>query len=1410
MRMNKRSSLRDPRPLLGRIALIGCLAAVALCASGNATPGAAFGGTAGGFIENRGQVSDEVLYYASGAEVDVFLTRDAVVLDLIEEAWEGITSRDPRERWGALRGGDGSAGERSRRACGVWLRFAGASAVPTVEARGRLDTRYNYLLGNDPAGWRSDVPAYAEIVYRDLWAGIDLVFRHVPGGFAYEIVAHPGADPEQVRFAYEGLERIVSQGEGSLRIETAIGVSLEQRTLRTGEGALWGIVATEIDEDALELIAGDRDDPARLLWSTFVGTSAPEEGFAVGLDFDWNPVVTGLTFSSGFPVTPGAHDVSFNGVADVFVSKLDASGSALIWSTFLGGEDFEVGLALDMDADDDIVLTGETMSVGFPVTGAAYDGTYNGGVDVFVSKLDASGSSLIWSTFLGSAADEGGYGVGIDYWDGFVMVTGSTTSPGFPTTQGAFDRVYNGPGDAFVSTLDPAGSFLVGSTFLGGANFDAAWGLGHYGNEGWVTGWTDSPDFPTTEGAYDETWNGDSDAFVARVDGSCTDLPWCTFLGGSGSDQGYAAAAYWDLGVDLVVVTGLTCSADFPVTPGAHDGSLGGVSDAFVALLDVFTGSSLLGCTYLGGSDSDMGWGIAATAAGEPVVTGGTTSLDFPTTGNAYDQSHNGELDAFVCRLDASASTLQWSSYLGGSASDEGHGLAVDPWLESVVVTGTTGSSDFPTTTGAYGPSYNGVSDVFVSCLDMIVATTLHVPSQYSTIQAAINAARPGDTVLVADGTYTGDGNRNIDFLGKAITVRSENGNPETCIIDCENSARGFYFHSGEGSGSVLEGMTITNGADSYGGILCASSSPTLTNCILSGNSVYGMFCDLSSSPTITNCTFSGSANDGMFCRQGSSPTVTNCIFSGNGFNGIFMRSGASPTVTYCTFAGNARSGMFFRESGTPTVSNCTFVGNSTSGIYCDQSASPTLENSIIAFGTDGEAVHCDATSSATLICSDVYGNAGGDWVGCIAGQDGISGNICLDPLFCGPEEGDFTLAENSPCAPFSPPNEECDLIGAWPVGCSPAPEPVIDITVDLTPYFDWGAISSYPGLIPPGNMGIASPAHGYQGCYFPSDSLAPFTFYPKAWLTPGIHFATKYGPANVRLSDCPVPDAMITVPDRDGAPHLLRVEIPLASLIDEATDENVIRISAGETTPPIAISDTVETMVFLASCDGYAESLDYPSPSQPLEVRLNYQDGSADSVVFEDIHPAGRLDIVDPIFPPSWIFLYGNEVFVCDPGYFDDQDLDPYHSEAWHWYVLYPDNRELLSSVTFEGIQTGEHSEVYISALSYRKPQSSHVDWDADAPQGATRLMRSAPNPFARSTVIRFELARPSEVDLSVYDVSGRRLQVLVAGSRAAGQHVLTWDGRDGRAGTLGSGIYFLRFAAGEVRQNRRLVLLR
>lgn len=315
-----------------------------------------------------------------------------------------------------------------------------------------------------------------------------------------------------------------------------------------------------------------------------------------------------------------------------------------------------------------------------------------------------------------------------------------------------------------------------------------------------------------------------------------------------------------------------------------------------------------------------------------------------------------------------------------------------------------------------------------------VASRTWYVPSeQCPTIQAGVDRASGGDTVLVANGVYTGNGNREIDFKGKAILVRSQSDNPGACIIDCQAAARGFYFHTSEGSGSVLRGFTIKNGDASYGGgIYCYSSSPTITNCIISGNSTQhgaGIDC-IDASPTISDCIISGNtaaAGAGIWCSN-SSITITGCTISGNSATGSGggMRCwlGSSVVVTSCTIYGNTAHDY----SG---AMDCGSV---------ESPSSVTVNNTIIVCNSQGFGgpVGCYMGSSVTLSCCDVYDNAGGNYVGCIAGQDGVRGNISEDPLFCDAQGGNYHLSQGSPCSPFTQPNPECDLIGACPVAYYP------------------------------------------------------------------------------------------------------------------------------------------------------------------------------------------------------------------------------------------------------------------------------------------------------------------------------------------------------------------------------------
>ncbi len=355
-----------------------------------------------------------------------------------------------------------------------------------------------------------------------------------------------------------------------------------------------------------------------------------------------------------------------------------------------------------------------------------------------------------------------------------------------------------------------------------------------------------------------------------------------------------------------------------------------------------------------------------------------------------------------------------------------------------------------------------GVTLVALLWLPAVASGTTYVVNpdgtgDFPTIQEAVLAATHGDTIALASGTFRGTGNRNVTYQGRAITIRSQSGDPSDCIIDCEGVTRGFDFYVAEGPGSVLEAVTVTNGAGNPGGaVRCWSgTSPVIRDCVFTNcisSMIGGAICFVSyGTPTLEDCTFienSTSFGGAVICWVETEPTISGCTFIRNSaaFGGaIECADRARVTVEDCTFWGNdaERGGaVMCEEDAQVTLTNCTFCGDAANeggaALACEVNGHAFLENSVLAFGTLGEAVLCTSSSSATLTCCDVFGYAGGDWVGHIADQYGINGNISEDPLFCNAAEGDFTLQVDSPCAPFSPPNPECDLIGAWPVGCDP------------------------------------------------------------------------------------------------------------------------------------------------------------------------------------------------------------------------------------------------------------------------------------------------------------------------------------------------------------------------------------
>jgi len=445
-------------------------------------------------------------------------------------------------------------------------------------------------------------------------------------------------------------------------------------------------------------------------WSTYLGGDEEDRAMDIALDGAGYVYVTGYTSTDYFPTTTGAYQSGYNNGTSVFVTKFDTSGDSLIYSTYLNGGGADKGYSIAVDDSGYAYVTGFTGSTYFPTTTGAYQTTHGGGTsDVFVTKLNKAGSSLVYSTFLGGGVtgpDEG-YAIAID-GSGNAYVTGYTYNSDFPTTVGAYDRTYNNNWDAFCTKFNTIGSGLVYSTFLGGLSHEVGRDIAVDGSGyAYVAGWTQSSNYPTTAGAYDQVFTGIEDAFVTKVNTAGTGLTFSTFLGASGLERGLGI--YVD-GSSKAYVTGYTSSWDFPTTTGAHDQVMNGAQDAFVTKFNS-AGNGLDYSTFLGGGVKEYGRGIAVDGSGCAHVTGTTESTDFPITGNAIDDSFNGILDIYQSKLNAGGTDLDFSTYLGSSGTDGDMDwppeLAIDDEGNTYIAS-CTDSADFPATSGAYDISFNG------------------------------------------------------------------------------------------------------------------------------------------------------------------------------------------------------------------------------------------------------------------------------------------------------------------------------------------------------------------------------------------------------------------------------------------------------------------------------------------------------------------------------------------------------------------------------------------------------------------------------------------------------------------------------------------------------------------------------
>jgi hypothetical protein len=683
------------------------------------------------FEANQGQASEEVKFLARAQGSSVLFTLKGALL-----TWRqgGMGNQSHGHAPGSADGGSNLQPWTS-----LGLQFLGGNASPALSGVEQLPGKINYFEGNDAAKWHTKVATYAKVRYEQVYPGIDVVFYGDGRQLEFDCVLAPGADPSVIVCSLDGADAAEIDSQGNLLAQVA-GQRVILRAPSVHQVAhgerhqipghfvrrdLAGIGRSQGSHPCFGFELGAYDisqalviDPV-LSYSTYLGGDGEDQGNGITVDATGNMYVVGRSGSLNFP-TVNAFQPNRHGDSDAFVTKLSSTG-ALIYSTYLGGDGW--GSAIAVDGAGNAYLTGVGGSPDFRTTPGALQIS---GAGPFVAKLSADGSTLLFSTFLSGHTGFGiGYGIALDTANN-VYVTGWTAAGDFPVTN-ATQSVLGGSGplgigDAFVAKLNSTGTGLFYAIYLGGAQDELGEGIvvDPQGNA-YVRGMTTSTNFPTTANAFQTSFTGQSDAFVAKLD-STGRLVYSTYLGGSGAVNYDFYTRYGGIAVDRAgnaYVVGQTDSKDFP-TKNGYQPTGDSWTHGFVTKLNV-DGSALVYSTYLGGPEASACYAIAVDAAGCAYVGGWAQSDSLPIINPLQPApTGSGVEGAFVAKFDPDGASLQYSTFVGGNAACPGGvcetvtGLALDA-AGNAFITGFTHATNFVTTNALQAMFGGGSFDAFVA-----------------------------------------------------------------------------------------------------------------------------------------------------------------------------------------------------------------------------------------------------------------------------------------------------------------------------------------------------------------------------------------------------------------------------------------------------------------------------------------------------------------------------------------------------------------------------------------------------------------------------------------------------------------------------------------------------------------------
>ncbi len=789
------------------------------------------------FVENKGQYDKPVRYYERGQGHTTFFTVDGVYISLSRTGNKKTEDENEGKR---LTGN----GKKERDGVNPLTDFVVIRPVngrpDEILAEEEIAGKVNYFIGNDPSGWITDIPAYRKVRYREVYRNTDILFYGNQRNLEYDIVLRPGADLNEVAIRIENARDLKMNENGDIEIYLSGGLIIQKRPdiyqeingvrvdisgnyviRKDKEGFLLGFDIKEFKREYALVI-----DPV-LNYSTYIGGSGGDTGLRIALDTSNNVYITGYTSSSNFPLK-NAYQPSKALATDIFITKLDSTGSNLVYSTFLGGGSEDEAWGIKVDSSGNVYITGKTDSNDFPVLGA-YKSSIGGSYDAFVTKLSSGGNSLVYSTYIGGSNEDYGADIAVDN-TGAVYVTGSTKSPNFPV-KNAYDSTCGADGsnncnynsgvyypDAFLLRLNTEGNDLIYSTFLGGSSEDYSRRVAIDGSgNAYIAGYTNSSNFPVSN-AYQGSKKGNNDIFVAKIGPNGDTLIYSTYLGGSGSEE------FGNISLDAsgnLYVTGRTYSSDFPVK-NAYKSIFSGNSDVFITKLNS-SGNDILYSTYFGGSGDDGSYGIVADSADNVYITGTTSSANFPLK-NLFQGSLKGAVDAFITKLNCVSNNLVFSTYLGGSNLDYATDIAVDS-SKNIYVVGYTVSTDFPVVS-AYQTGNAGGTDVFVTKVAAIYSLVVNksgitdnvISSNPAGIDCGADCVGEYDTGTVVtltasinEGSVFGGWGGDCASCGTNKTCQVTMNNDKNCTAAFNPIQRTLtVYKAGTGYGTVNTGTTCT------------------------------------------------------------------------------------------------------------------------------------------------------------------------------------------------------------------------------------------------------------------------------------------------------------------------------------------------------------------------------------------------------------------------------------------------------------------------------------------------------------------------------------------------------------------------------------------------------------------------